>query len=283
MCVQNQILLCDMDPDCDIDPLIPLLSAACLSCLVAHEGGDGPPPIEPCLSDGVVYEGPPTAVPAPAPPTAVPAPAPPADGPPACVLDQLVPFMEAEDEMGMVQYICSDQFNTSTCDDAETANINDNVPLMCAELAEMGGGDGDAAPACVLDQMMPFIVAEDEMGMVQYICSDQFDTSTCNDAEMADMEFIPGMCAGLGPPPVQSAIVSEDDLEILGIWGLSGCWQKCYDSAVPTPTIAHTDTNLQSRPSNQSPSPNSLLMFTGAGARNPGIRNECRVGQHVSQ
>eukprot|EP01043_Picozoa_sp_COSAG02_P103373 COSAG02_NODE_39382_length_417_cov_36.185535_1_plen_94_part_01 len=58
MCVQNQILLCDMDPDCDIDPLIPLLSAACLSCLVAHEGGDGPPPIEPCLSDGVVYEGP---------------------------------------------------------------------------------------------------------------------------------------------------------------------------------------------------------------------------------
>ena len=37
-----------------------MLSAACLGCLVSNEGdNDGPPPIEPCLSDGVVYEGPP--------------------------------------------------------------------------------------------------------------------------------------------------------------------------------------------------------------------------------
>ena len=58
MCVQNQILLCDMDPECDEDRLIPLLSGACLTCLVAHVGGDGLPPLEPCLSDGVVYEAP---------------------------------------------------------------------------------------------------------------------------------------------------------------------------------------------------------------------------------
>ena len=47
-----------MDPECDEDPLISMLSAACLGCLVSNEGdNDGPPPIEPCLSDGVVYEG----------------------------------------------------------------------------------------------------------------------------------------------------------------------------------------------------------------------------------
>ena len=55
MCVQNQILLCDMDPECDVDPLIPLLSGACLGCLVAHDGGDGPPPIEPCF-DSCAYD-----------------------------------------------------------------------------------------------------------------------------------------------------------------------------------------------------------------------------------
>jgi hypothetical protein len=55
--------------------------------------------------------------------------------PPACILDQLMPFMVAEDELGMMQYLCSDQLDTSACDDAELADINDNVPGMCAELA----------------------------------------------------------------------------------------------------------------------------------------------------
>ena len=67
MCVQNQVALCDMDPGCDIDPLIPLLSGACLGCLIANEGqgdNDGPPPIQPCLSDGVVYDGLPAMSPA---------------------------------------------------------------------------------------------------------------------------------------------------------------------------------------------------------------------------
>eukprot|EP01043_Picozoa_sp_COSAG02_P111298 COSAG02_NODE_47453_length_341_cov_0.623967_1_plen_80_part_10 len=57
--MQNQIAACDMDPECDEDPLIPLLSGACLGCLVANDGGDGLPPIEPCLSDGAMPPPPP--------------------------------------------------------------------------------------------------------------------------------------------------------------------------------------------------------------------------------
>jgi hypothetical protein len=47
-----------------------------------------------------------------------------------------MPFMEAEDEMGAMQCICSDQLETSACDDVENlmADINDNVPEMCSVL-----------------------------------------------------------------------------------------------------------------------------------------------------
>ena len=54
--MQNQILVCETDPDCDTEAVVPLLSGACFLCLVSqpHEH-DQPPSIEPCLSDGVVY------------------------------------------------------------------------------------------------------------------------------------------------------------------------------------------------------------------------------------
>jgi hypothetical protein len=129
-----------------------------------------------------------------------------------------MPFMESEDEMGMMQYICSDQLDTSTCDDVELANINDNVPHICADLAEMGGGDGDGPPACVLDQLMPFMEAEDEAGMMQYVCSDQLDTSTCDDVELANInDNVPGMCAelGMGGCNPDTAVCVESDLFLI--------------------------------------------------------------------
>ena len=48
--VQNQILVCETDPDCDTEAVVPLLSGACFLCLVSqpHEH-DQPPSIEPCL------------------------------------------------------------------------------------------------------------------------------------------------------------------------------------------------------------------------------------------
>jgi hypothetical protein len=51
--------------------------------------------------------------------------------------------MESEDEMGMMQFICSEtsQLKTSSCNEAEMADINDNVPQICADFREMGGGD----------------------------------------------------------------------------------------------------------------------------------------------
>ena len=112
---QNQIVTCDSDANCDEDPLVAQLSTPCLGCLIAQDGqqSSGPPPIEACLSGGGAPSGGD------------------GDGPPACVLDQIAPFREANDMTGMVQYVCSEQFDTSTCDAAEMANINSARPEMC--------------------------------------------------------------------------------------------------------------------------------------------------------
>eukprot|EP01043_Picozoa_sp_COSAG02_P027354 COSAG02_NODE_1610_length_11681_cov_11.455103_13_plen_217_part_01 len=192
---QNQIVTCDADENCDEDPLVAQLSPSCLACLVAQDGQQtsGPPPIGACLSGG-----------------GAPSSGGDGDGPPACILDQIAPFMEAEDETGMVQYICSDQFDTSTCDDVEMALIDSETSGMC--------GDGDDVPACVLDQLAPFMEAEDETGMAQYICSDQFDTSTCDDVEMALIDSeTSGMCGdGDGPPGCAGVdpVCAESDMGI---------------------------------------------------------------------
>eukprot|EP01052_Picozoa_sp_SAG31_P042133 SAG31_NODE_6593_length_1958_cov_3.704680_1_plen_179_part_10 len=106
------------------------------------------------------------------------------DGPPACILDQIMPFIETDDDEGMLSYICGDQFNTSTCNAAEMARVDANVPQMCAELAELGGGsDDDGPPACIVAQLGPFIEAEDESGMMDLICT-SLNTDGCDDAEL---------------------------------------------------------------------------------------------------
>jgi hypothetical protein len=49
----NQINACDAAPDCEEDSLIGGLNTDCFACLIANGGADsGPPPIEPCLTDG---------------------------------------------------------------------------------------------------------------------------------------------------------------------------------------------------------------------------------------
>eukprot|EP01050_Picozoa_sp_SAG11_P025413 SAG11_NODE_5725_length_1479_cov_1.062319_1_plen_190_part_10 len=50
---QPQVVACDESPDCDEDPLVEQFSSDCLGCLIMQAGGgDGPPPIGPCLEGG---------------------------------------------------------------------------------------------------------------------------------------------------------------------------------------------------------------------------------------
>eukprot|EP01043_Picozoa_sp_COSAG02_P079181 COSAG02_NODE_18191_length_953_cov_1.863158_1_plen_198_part_10 len=85
--------------------------------------------------------------------------------------------------------LCHDSCQCS-CDDQ---GCGDQACQDCHSACDSDGpcgGGGGAPPACILDQLMPFMVAEDEPGMMQYLCSDQLDTSVCDDAELADINDI---------------------------------------------------------------------------------------------
>ena len=138
-------------------------------------------------------------------------------GPPDCIAAQLAPFMQGGDMEGMTAYICA-QLDTSTCDD-------DALAIIAAEVGDMCGGDGGGGggpPDCIAEQLAPFMELGDVEGMTAYICSEpsQLDTSTCDEAALADIAGEVGSMCGGGDDvfcmdTTGDGLVATEDLLIL--------------------------------------------------------------------
>ena len=115
------------------------------------------------------------------------------------------------DLLGLLSGFGGDGSDGSDVNGDGSVDVNDLLALLSdfgSTCEPGGGGGGDAPPACVIEQIMPFMDPAtgdltDLPGLAALLCSEppSLDTSTCSEVELADVAEARGSICGTGDEP----------------------------------------------------------------------------------